>query len=152
MKDPSNNLLGSWGSDGEVWYQLWENGQPGLNTGANGLALLDSAVQQAEAAGIQFIMCLVKCVPYGTESSITTEADTVKSEWPNYGGQIDYVNNLLGNGTSQAEFYTNPTVVNAYESYVSEIVTRYKDSPAIFAWELANEVQTICSSIFSASV
>lgn len=62
MKDPSNNLLGSWGSDGEVWYQLWENGQPSLNTGANGLALLDSAVQQAEAAGIQFIMCLVKCV------------------------------------------------------------------------------------------
>ncbi len=45
MKDPSNNLLGSWGSDGEVWYQMWENGQPNLNTGANGLALLDSAVQ-----------------------------------------------------------------------------------------------------------
>lgn len=63
MKDPSNNLLGSWGSDGEVWYQLWENGQPSLNTGANGLALLDSAVQQAEAAGIQLIMCLVKFVP-----------------------------------------------------------------------------------------
>ena len=62
MKDPSNNLLGSWGSEGEVWYQLWENGQPILNTGANGLALLDSAVQQAEAAGIQFIMSLVKCV------------------------------------------------------------------------------------------
>ena len=60
MKDPSNNLLGSWGSDGEVWYQMWENGLPNLNTGANGLALLDSAVQQAEAAGIQFIVCLVK--------------------------------------------------------------------------------------------
>lgn len=60
MKDPSNNLLGAWGSDGEVWYQMWDNGKPSLNTGANGLALLDSAVQQAEAAGIQFIMCLVK--------------------------------------------------------------------------------------------
>ena len=62
MKDSSNNLLGAWGNDGEVWYQMWENGQPSLNTGSNGLALLDSAVQQAEAAGIQFIMCLVKCV------------------------------------------------------------------------------------------
>ena len=62
MKDPSNNLLGSWGSGGEVWYQMWENGQPSLNTGANGLALLDSAVQQAEAAGIQLIMGLVKYV------------------------------------------------------------------------------------------
>ena len=138
MKDPSNNLLGSWGSDGEVWYQMWENGQPNLNTGANGLALLDSAVQQAEAAGIQFIVCLVKCVllPEGSKSLKLT----LSSEWPNYGGQIDYVNNLLGNGQSQAEFYTNPTVVNAFKSYVSEIVTRYKDSPAIFAWELANEV------------
>ncbi len=47
---------------------------------------------------------------------------------------------LLGDGQSQVEFYTNPTVVNAFKSYVSEIVTRYKDSPAIFAWELANEV------------
>ncbi|KAL9074998.1 MAG: hypothetical protein Q9161_001929 [Pseudevernia consocians] len=122
MKDPSNNLLGSWGSGGEVYYQLWENGQPSLNTGANGLALLDSAVQQAEAAGIQFIMCLV-------------------NEWPNYGGQIDYVNNLLGDGQSQADFYTDPTVVNAFKNYVSEIVTRYKDSPAIFAWELANEAR-----------
>lgn len=60
MKDPSNNLLGAWGSDGEVYYQLWENGQPSPNTGANGLALLDSAVQQAEAAGIQLIICLIK--------------------------------------------------------------------------------------------
>ncbi|CAD6572759.1 MAG: hypothetical protein ASARMPREDX12_005433 [Alectoria sarmentosa] len=138
MKDPSNNLLGSWGSDGEVWYQLWENGQPNLNTGANGLALLDSAVQQAEAAGIQFIMCLVKCAS-------RREFDTVQannpSEWPNYGGQIDYVNNVLGDGHSQAEFYTNPAVVNAFKNYVSEIVTRYKDSPAIFAWELANEAR-----------
>ena len=69
------------------------------------------------------------------------QTDIFKSEWPNYGGQIDYVNNLLGNGHSQSEFYTNPTVVNAFKNYVSEIVTRYKDSPAVFAWELANEVR-----------
>ena len=62
MKDPANDLLGSWGKDGEVWYQLWQDGQPILNTGANGLALLDSAVQHAEAAGIQYIMPLVKSV------------------------------------------------------------------------------------------
>lgn len=68
------------------------------------------------------------------------QTDILISQWPNYGGQIDYVNNLLGNGHSQSEFYTNPTVVNAFKNYVSEIVTRYKDSPAVFAWELANEV------------
>lgn len=82
MKDPSNNLLGSWGSDGEVYYQLWENGQPSLNTGANGLALLDSAVQQADAAGIQLIMCLVKCVLLLPEDLITIQADIVKASGP----------------------------------------------------------------------
>ena len=71
------------------------------------------------------------------------------SQWPNYGGQIDYVNNLLGSGHSQTEFYTNPTVVNAYKNYVSEIVTRYKDSPAIFAWELANEVSNMSRPFIS---
>lgn len=83
MKDPSNNLLGSWGSDGEVWYQLWENGQPSINTGANGLALLDSAVQQAEAAGIQLIMCLVKFVllPEGSIPSKLTLSQRVAKLW-----------------------------------------------------------------------
>ena len=61
---------------------------------------------------------------------------------------IDYVRNLLGNATSQMEFYTDPTVINAFKNYTSEIVTRYKDSPAIFAWELANEVRLPLQSSF----
>lgn len=83
MKDPSNSLLGSWGSDGEVWYQLWENGQPSLNIGTNGLALLDSAVREAEAAGIQFIMCLVKCVlpPEGLIAFELTLSKRVAKLW-----------------------------------------------------------------------
>jgi len=50
------------------------------------------------------------------------------------------VNNLLGSGQSQTQFYTNPTVINSYKNYVGTIVNRYKSSPAVFAWELANEV------------
>lgn len=48
------------GSMGEVWFQEWQNGQPIVNTGANGLTLMDQAVQQAEAAGIKLVMCLTK--------------------------------------------------------------------------------------------
>ena len=79
MKDPSNNLLGAWGDDGEVYYQQWENGQPSTNTGANGLLLLDSAVQQAEAGGIQLIVCLIKCISPGpiNQTRFSREADNV---------------------------------------------------------------------------
>ena len=37
-------------------------------------------------------------------------------------------------------FYTDPDVINAYKNYISQIIGRYKNSPAVFAWELANEV------------
>ena len=59
-KNPLKILLGARGSDGEVYYELWENGHSSPNTGATGLALLDGAVQQAEVAGIQLIVCLIK--------------------------------------------------------------------------------------------
>lgn len=32
-----------------------------------------------------------------------------------------------------------PRIKDAFKRYVKEMVTRYKDSPTIFAWELANE-------------
>lgn len=32
-----------------------------------------------------------------------------------------------------------PRIKDAFKRYVKEVVTRYKDSPAIMAWELANE-------------
>lgn len=37
------------------------------------------------------------------------------------------------------QFYTVPKIKDAYKRYVKAMVTRYKDSPAIFAWELGNE-------------
>lgn len=60
--------------------------------------------------------------------------------WKDNGGIQTYVSNLLGPGKSPTEFYTNPTVIDAYKDYVSQIINRYKDSSAILAWELANEV------------
>ena len=42
-------------------------------------------------------------------------------------------------GKYHDDFYTNPKIINAFKKYTKEFITRYKDSPAIFAWELANE-------------
>lgn len=32
------------------------------------------------------------------------------------------------------EFYTNTTLLTAFQNYTSQVVTRYVDSPAVFAW------------------
>ena len=49
-----------------------------------------------------------------------------------------YVSQLNPGGTHDT-FYTNPTIIAAYEKYISEFVGRYVDEPTIMAWELANE-------------
>lgn len=40
---------------------------------------------------------------------------------------------------TQDQFYRVPEIKDAFKAYVEQMVTRYKDSPAIMAWELANE-------------
>ena len=37
------------------------------------------------------------------------------------------------------DFYTQTEVIKKYEDYAYNIVTRYRNSSAVFAWELANE-------------
>lgn len=40
---------------------------------------------------------------------------------------------------SSVQFYRVPKIKKAYKRYTKAMVNRYKDSPTIFAWELANE-------------
>ncbi|CAK0785738.1 hypothetical protein CVIRNUC_008949 [Coccomyxa viridis] len=62
-----------------------------------------------------------------------------------YGGMQTWVQ-WFG-GKSVQEFYTNPTIVSAFKTYVKKIVNRrnsitgvlYRDDPTIMAWDLANE-------------
>lgn len=37
------------------------------------------------------------------------------------------------------KFYRLPQIKEAYKRYAKEVVTRYRDSPVIMAWELGNE-------------
>jgi len=45
---------------GDYFFQEWNGATHTINDGPNGFGLLDSAVQQAEAAGIHLIVCLTK--------------------------------------------------------------------------------------------
>ena len=116
MRDMNHGL-----NPGNVYYEDWNGGSSTINTGATGLQLLDSAVKQAEDQGVRYILCLT-------------------NNWNDFGGMPTYVRNMLGDGQSQTNFYNNPTIVNKFKDYVTTIVNRYKESPAIFSWELANEV------------
>ncbi|KAG6810790.1 hypothetical protein H0H92_010328 [Tricholoma furcatifolium] len=100
------------------YYQLWSGSTPTINTGATGLENFDNVVAAAKANGIRLIVAL-----------------------SDYGGMDVYVSQLLGS-QDHDYFYTNATVVSAYQNYVKTWVERYINEPTILAWELANEPST----------
>jgi len=65
-----------------------------------------------------------------------------------YGGMDLYVREFGSTGNHD-EFYTNPTIIDAFKNYVSCIISRYQCNPTIFGWELANDPR--CSSTLPAS-
>lgn len=101
------------------YYQLWTNGVATINYGATGLENFDNVVANAKANGIRLIV-------------------TLTNNWDNYGGMDVYVSQLTGTDYHDY-FYTNPTVIAAYKTYLDAFVGRYVDEPGILAWELANE-------------
>ena len=37
------------------------------------------------------------------------------------------------------QFYTNPSILNSFMNFTTQVVSRYVNSPAVFSWELAND-------------
>ncbi|CAG8945967.1 unnamed protein product [Penicillium salamii] len=125
MDEAGLRILRVWGfndvntvpSAGTVYYQLLKDGTATINTGADGLQRLDYVVASAEARNVKLIINFV-------------------NNWSDYGGMAAYVTAF---GGSQTSWYTNTAAQTAYQAYIKAVVSRYKDSPAVFAWELANE-------------
>ncbi|KAK1762853.1 putative mannan endo-1,4-beta-mannosidase C [Phialemonium atrogriseum] len=111
------NGLPQYGGEGagatEVVFQSWDNGKPTIN-----VEPFDKVVDAATNTGTKLIVALT-------------------NNWADYGGMDVYTVNL--GGKYHDDFYTVPVIKDAFKAYVKEMVTRYKDSPAIMAWELANE-------------
>ncbi|KAJ5340095.1 hypothetical protein N7452_006823 [Penicillium brevicompactum] len=125
MDETGLRILRIWGfndvnsvpSAGTVYYQLLQDGTATINTGADGLQRLDYVIASAEAHKVKLIINFV-------------------NNWSDYGGMAAYVTAF---GGSQTSWYTNTAAQTAYQAYIKAVVSRYKDSPAVFAWELANE-------------
>ncbi|PKS12638.1 hypothetical protein jhhlp_000846 [Lomentospora prolificans] len=110
------NGLPQYGGEGaatEVVFQRWDNGKPTIT-----IEGFDKVVDAAEKVGIKLIVALT-------------------NNWADYGGMDMYTVNL--GGQYHDDFYRLPIIKDHFKAYVKEFVNRYKDSPAIMAWELANE-------------
>lgn len=101
----------------DVWFQLLSASGSKINEGANGLQRLDAVVAAAEKHDVKLIINFV-------------------NNWDDYGGISAYVNAFGGTNT---DWYTNEAAQEQYRTYIETLVNRFKDSPSIFAWELANE-------------
>lgn len=105
-------------SSDTVYFQSFAGDEPTINTGANGLQRLDYVVKSAEAHGIKLIINFV-------------------NNWSDYGGMAAYFS--YAGISSNAQWYNSTAAQTQYRKYIRAVVSRYLDSTAILAWELANE-------------
>lgn len=111
------NDVNSIPSGDQVWFQHLTSSGSTINTGANGLQRLDYVVQAAEKRGIKLIIPFV-------------------NNWNDYGGIRAYTQAFGGTNTG---WFTNTAAQAQYRRFIQAVVSRYRTSKAILAWELANE-------------
>lgn len=140
-----------------TWLQLIVNGTTSINNGTNGLQRLDKFVELAQSHGIYVLFSLTNNwnpIDNSSEVTIVRRSDQGNSSLPRnflsntYGGMDAYVREF-GLNKQHDEFYANFTIMDIFKNYTKQVITRFIDSPAIFAWELANDPR--CSSSLAAS-
>ncbi|EWC44386.1 hypothetical protein DRE_01212 [Drechslerella stenobrocha 248] len=131
FKNSGLKVLRTWGfadfvgpqDDYVTVFQNWSTVPPViLSTQERGLPRLDRVIQGAESRGIKIILPFV-------------------NNWAEYGGIDLYVERVLGGSGNHGDFYTNTQIKNIFKNYVQTVINRYKNSPAILAWELSNEIR-----------
>ncbi|KAF8649026.1 hypothetical protein AX16_006067 [Volvariella volvacea WC 439] len=143
-----------------TWFQHIQNGRTTINEGPDGLQRLDKVVRAAERHGVHLILTLTNNWnprdledPPQTLEARNSEPGTGSCLPRNtlsndYGGMDTYVRNF-GCEMEHDQFYLNEKIIKAFLHYVTCIVSRYRDSPAIFQWEIANDAR--CRSSLPAS-
>ncbi len=100
----------------KVWYQLHNKTGGFINYGKDGIQRLDYVVSTAEKLGLKLVLPFV-------------------NNWPDLGGMSVY-SSMYG---SKSNFYQNTKSQEVYKDYIKVLVTRYRNSSAIFSWQLCNE-------------
>lgn len=125
LETSGHKILRVWGfndakspQSGQVYFQSFSGSTASVNTGALGLQRLDAVVKAAEKHGIKLIINFV-------------------NNWTDYGGMAAYYSAC--GVSSNAQWYQAAKCQTMYQAYIKAVVSRYRNSNAVFAWELANE-------------
>ena len=94
---------------------------------------LDKIIDDASKAGIKLILAL-------------------NDNWHLQDGLFQYVE--WGNSMGTGDFFTDPKIIQLFKDHIATVVNRtntlngrqYKDEPAIFAWDLINELRDGCNT------
>ena len=97
-------------------------------------------MQSAEAHGISLIINFVNnwvsfAIPLPKKES-KKKRDLLIGQQTDYGGMQAYATYY---DIALTDWYTSAAAQAQYQKYIAAVVSRYKTSTAIFAWELANE-------------
>ncbi|KAG2070355.1 hypothetical protein BDR04DRAFT_1076739 [Suillus decipiens] len=111
-----------------MWFQLVQNGSTTINDRPHGLQKLDAMIQVAEQQGLYVIMSL-------TNPKIDVHT-----------GGMDLCVRQFGL-QNHDDFYMSDTVLTAFQNYITQIVWRYLNSPAVVSWELANDARCNNSTV-----
>jgi mannan endo-1,4-beta-mannosidase len=137
--------------DHGFFFQVIANGTTTINTGPNGLQRLDTVLKFAEQYGIKVIFSLTNnWNPIAQKSSASGAPPPLPRNFlsNDYGGMDAYVREFTKTKTHD-DFYTDDTVRGFFLNYLSVVVARYVDCPALLGWEIANDAR--CASSLAAS-
>ncbi|PBK78145.1 glycoside hydrolase [Armillaria solidipes] len=156
MSDAGIKVVRTWGfndvteipeNKNQTWFQLInKDGTVTINNGTNGLQKLDFVLEAAHECNILVIISLTNnWNPIANSSTNNTRPRNTLSN--DFGGMDTYTRQF--GGSMHDEFYTNATLLAAFQNYTTQIVTRYVNNPTVFSWEIANDPR--CNSSVEAS-
>jgi mannan endo-1,4-beta-mannosidase len=138
-----------------TYFQILQGGQATINEGADGLQRLDKVVATAKKYDVKLIFTLTNnWNPEREEPATPFKRWNDNPPLPrgylsnDYGG-MDLYNRNFESKPTHDDFYTNPTIINAFKNYIAHVVPRYVNNPTVLGWELANDPR--CASTLPAS-
>ncbi|PBK96850.1 glycoside hydrolase [Armillaria gallica] len=161
MSDAGIKVVRTWGfndvteipeNKNQTWFQLInKDGTVMINNGTNGLQKLDLVLEAAHECNILVIISLTNNwnpIANSTTSSEISDNTRPRNTLSNdFGGMDTYIRQF--GGSKHDEFYTNATLLAAFQNYTTQIVTRYVNNPTVFSWWIANDPR--CNSSVEAS-
>lgn len=116
-----------------TYIRLWNSQTKTSTLNQAGLDKLKVIVSTAETLGLKIHFSLTN------NWNPTTQSNLPKGALSNDYGGIDTYVQVLKPGSTHDCFYTDDNIIKTFKANIAEVIEPFKDSPAIFGWEMAND-------------